>query len=175
MTVPVLLTFSFELHAPVVDRLGALGAALDLRINIDEPRFDAFACYKNGVHLDVWTGDRDPHALTTRTNIVPTTVHRAGERLPGPHGRIAPRGVWRLERQHEPAADPSQLARELCDRFSPAAADACRDDAHDHDLRLRFTFMIEHLRGGMRFERDAVARIAALHVPLACYFYNAGA
>ena len=64
MTVPVLLTFSFELHTPVVERLGALGAAMELCINVDEPRFGDFACYQNGVHLHVWTGDRDPHEVS---------------------------------------------------------------------------------------------------------------
>ena len=85
--------------------------------------------------------------------------------------RIVKRGSWSLEHECEPAVDPSQLAHELCDRFSSAPADACGD----YDLRLRFTFMIERLRGGLRFERDALTRIAALHVPLACYFYTIGA
>lgn len=105
------------------------------------------------------------------TGVVPTHVLRAGDRLGGPKSAIAQRGSWTLEHEHKPAVDPSMLANELCDRFSPAAADACRD----YDLRLRFTFMIERLRGGLRFERDAVARIAALRAPLACYFYNMGA
>jgi hypothetical protein len=171
MTVPVLLTFSFELRAPVVERLGALGAAMELCINVDEPRLADFACYQDGVHLHVWTGDRDPHEVTARTGLIPTHVHRAGDRLEGPRSRIVQRGSWTLEYEREPAVDPSQLARELCDQFSTAAAAACSD----YDLRLRFTFMIERLRGGLRFERDALTRIAALHLPLACYFYNMGA
>jgi hypothetical protein len=171
MAVPALLSFSFELRAPVVERLGALGAALELCINTDEPRLVDFACYQDGVHLHVWTDDRDPHEVTARTGVSPTSVHRAGDRLDGPRSRIVQRGSWTLAYEHEPAIEPSQLAHALCDRFSPAAANACRDD----DLRLRFTFMIERLQGGLRFERDALARIAALRAPLACYFYNSGA
>jgi hypothetical protein len=172
MTLPVMLTFSFELHAPVVERLAELGASLELCINTDEPRFDQFDCYENGIRLHVWTGDRDPADVTVRTDVVPTHVHRVGDHLGGPNSkRTIKRGSWNLEYEHEPPAELSELVDAVCDRFSPAAADACRD----YDLVVRFTFMIENLQGGLRFDRDALARIAALRVPLACYFYNMGA
>jgi hypothetical protein len=170
MTLPEALVFSYEFRVPVVERLGALGAALELCINTDEePRLSDFDCYQDGGHLHVWMGDRHPHEATALTGLTPTKVMRVGDRIGGPSStRTAKQASWHIELEHEPAIEPSALAHEICDRFSPAAAAACRA----YDLRLRFTFMTRRLRGGLLFEREAISRIAALHVPLACYFYN---
>lgn len=166
--VRTLLTFSFELQPYIVDRLAQLGAALEVCINDDTPRFEQLGATDVGAILDVWTDDKDPYELTARLGITPSEVHRAGE-VAG--SRTYQRGFWRVELRAEPPIDLRGLVLDLCAGFPPRAAAACRD----FELRFRLSFMIEQLRGGFRFDREVLARIAELRVPLACYFYCAGA
>jgi len=168
LAVRSLLTFSFELQPYIVDRLAQLGASLEICINDELPRFEQLGATEAGAIVDVWTDDKDPYELTDRLGIAPSEVHAAGE----PFGkRTYQRGFWRVELRATPPIDLGGLVLDICARFPPRAAAAARD----HDVRLRLTFMIEQLQGGFRLGRDVIARIAELRVPLACYFYNAGA
>jgi hypothetical protein len=150
-------------------RVGALEAQADRRVRIigqsDSQRRESWP-------KDTPAGDVDPDAITARTGITPTSIHRTGEPLTASDKRVVKRSSWNLEIEHQPAIDVTALAGALCDRFPPAAAAACHRDT---DVRVRFTFMIQRLRGGMCFDREALARLAALGAPLACYFYNTGA
>jgi uncharacterized protein DUF4279 len=168
LAVRSLLTFSFELQPYIVDRLAQFGAALEVCINDELPRFEHFGATEAGALVDVWTDDKDPYELTERLGITPSEVHAAGEAF---GKRTYQRGFWRVELRATPPIDLGGLILDLCARFPPRAAAAARD----HDVRLRLAFMIEQLRGGFRLGREVIARIAELRVPLACYFYNAGA
>jgi Domain of unknown function (DUF4279) len=163
-----MLVWSFELDAPMLGRLARIGAGLEVCINDDAADFDRFLVDKFEVGVEVWTDDRDPHELTARLGIEPITLLRAGEPLTSRRGRVARRSVWRLDIERAPPTDFERLARELCERFPAGAAEKWRDD----DARLRFSFMVGRLTGGFRIRAGVLERLAALRVPLACYFYN---
>jgi hypothetical protein len=165
-----LLTFSFELEAPVTERLGHLGASIELRINSDAREPERFDAYESSIELEIWTDDRDPADVSARMQLAPTKMLRVGDPIAPGDRRIAKRGRWELGIDGKPG-DMCDLARQLLERVV-VAPDAWAGVCSDYSAKLRLVWMVEGLRGGASIDADIVAGLAALRVPLTCYFYN---
>jgi hypothetical protein len=162
-----LLTFSYDLEAPVLARLATLDARVEHCLDSTQPRFDLV---QPEVGIEVWTDDRDPHEVTERLGLTPTMVVRKGDRLNERSVRVCGRGVWRLDVPGEKQDDPNPLARRLLEQLSSATS--WSSVRADHDVRLRFSFIVGAMEGGFVLDADVVAGFAGLGVPLGCFFYN---
>lgn len=170
--VPVLLTFSFELDAAVLAQLAERGAGCEVCINDATPNMASFHAWKASGALESYPpAEFDPDRISAALGLEPTTLRRAGERMNPRSTQVLTAGVWRCEREVEPPIDLDRLIRVQCEAFGDDVPTRCADVR----LAMRLSLQVKRLQGGFRLRRGVVARLAALRVPLGCFFYNMGA
>jgi hypothetical protein len=157
-------TFSWELRVLLVARLARLGARLEFCIDDDGPNFDLLEVRSTEAELEVWTDDGNPDELSLRLGTKPSERFRKGDLLDGT--RVVHRGSWRLQRTTT-SPDLGALTTSLCDALPAHTAEVLRD----RDACVRLIFSLGRLQGGFALEAAAVQKLAALGVPLSCWFY----
>lgn len=169
--VQTLFQFSWELDAAVMRRLATIGASLELCLNHEVPVIAELEPGDADLSVDIRTGELDPDIVTERIGVAGTEVHRRGE-LSNPQGtRTKPLNIWRYECTSPPDNDLSALARSLCGELPGDLGRAVTDCKRMIAMRM----VVNTLTGGFRFDADAVAKLARLDMPFACFLFNVGA
>lgn len=125
------------------------------------------------VSLVLFGADLEPTAVTRLLGCEPTDAVRVGDPLPPRDGkeRRATVGFWRLVVTGKPPKLPGDLALDLLDRLS-ADAEVWASLERDHQVQIRFAFVVGTLTGCFELDPAAARRLAATGATLAFHFYN---